>query len=164
MADNGQENQKQVLTINQKRSVRASIIAPLILSLIFCITKWIIPISGAIQDGSEIKIVLQNLSNYPNLIDIFIDYFATTIISSVSYLLLQEYIYRVTSYLNENNNVLLIVLLLVYIVLYVVYISGLSIFKWILLVYTILFVVVLWRSLRADIKQKDLPFSGNSTG
>ena len=152
------------LTTNEKRSARASIIIPLIISGLYCAIKWFFLFPVEVEEFN-VNVVLDYVDN---CIDLLIDYFAVTFISTALYLILQEYVYRVSSYLNDQVTPTLTVMLIIYAVLYALYlppVSGHIIIKFVLIAYTIPFVVVLWGSLRADIRRVDagiLTFSGHT--
>lgn len=157
---------------NERRALRASILVPFFMSLVFCLLEW----SGMLITGiSALEIINAGtvqaviIANLFALVDLFIGYFTLTIMSASAVLLLQDYVFGVTSCLKDQSTLLLIAMVFVYIILYVLYlaplIAGHSIFKWLLAAYTIPFIVVLWGSLREDIRHieaETLSFSGNA--
>ena len=147
------------LSRETRRAIRTSILVPFFISLTLCIVHFAVLLitdlttleNEAIMAGAKQAVIAENLIAF---VDLFIGYFSVSIIATVVVMLLQEYFFRETSWLNEALVLPLMAALFIYIIFFVLYLVPVTgrVFKWLLAASTIPFVLLLWFSLRADIR------------
>lgn len=161
------------LSRETRRAIRTSFLVPFFISLALCIVHLAVLLiidftaienEEAIISGAVPAVIAKNLIVFGDLI---ISYFSVSIIATVVVMLLQEYFFRETSWLNEALALPLMATLFVYIIFFVLYLVPVTgrVFKWLLVASTIPFVSLLWFSLRADIRHieaAEYVFSGHN--
>lgn len=161
------------LSRETRRAIRTSFLVPFFISLVLCIVHLAVLLitdltalenEETIIDGAVQAVIAENLIVS---VDLFISYFSVSIIATVVVMLLQEYFFHETSWLNEALVLLLMAALFVYIIFFVLYLVPVTgrVFKWLLAASTIPFVLLLWFSLRADIRHieaAEYVFSGHN--
>lgn len=142
---------------------RASVIVPLFISLIFCCAEVLLPISRTIETGGFIA--LWKYCSWDTLIKLctlFINYFAPTLIAAVIFMLIQQYYFHSPAGLDHGAVVFLAGTTSVYTLVYFAYTFSdvkYIFLKLLLFGGTIGFIILLWRSMEASVRQTKI---GNS--
>lgn len=142
-------------TNRERRVSRAAVLEPLLFSVLFCMVEILGPL---IKDPSSIT---ASQISFWRCVELFIGYFAATLISMVVFMLLQQYYYNCFAGIDDDKCVYpLGVVFLLYIIIFVIYLLHKNFLtKWITLVWTVLSIITVWTSLRTDVRKIDSSFT-----
>lgn len=153
LPENGGENKHGNLTRKERQVSRAAVLEPLFFSAIFCGLELLLPLlQASAEDLASVSFYLQTLWEF---VDIFIGYFAATLISMVVFMFLQQYYYNCFAGIEDDKAVFpLGTVFVLYLIFYVLYLTIKHIFvKWLLLGLTMLAAFTVWTSLRKDVQK-----------